>query len=805
MDRFTASFVSDLRIMLRQFRRAPLMVLSCVAVLAVGLGVATAAFSALYAVALRPLPYPNPQQLVAVHSQFPRLQMTRLGVSPLDYLDLAKYKHLFSHVGGFFFLDLSRSGIDHAQKVNAVATTTSLFQTLEVRPALGRYFSPVEERPGGPHVVLLSDAYWRDAFGRDPHVLQKTLRLNGEYYSVIGVMPRSFSFPNDATQMWVPAVFKPKWLGYHGRQNVFLRMYGRLADGVTFDEASKRLDRISREAAVRNRGDYTVDLTGWKYFMVPLSSENNESLQSWTWILFGSVAVLFVIVCVNVGGLLVLRSTQRAFEVAVRRALGAGVLRVARQSILEVLLICALGGIAGLAMAALSMRLLNLSGQFGELHFSAPVFGFGVMLTAASAAFCSAYPFWKAMRSDPAEALNAGGYQRTESHNKQYVRRMLVVVQVAASTALLLIGGLLLHTYIRLLQTPLGFNADRVMTMQISLPPLRYSNDSSRRVFYQSVLDRIRQAPGIRAASACSLLPFGYGENIEPFSVAGRDPGRAQQLATVNNILPDFFNTLRIPLLAGTYFDSDDNPGREPAVIVDQTLARRYFPDQSAIGQHIQMGVKQRFLIVGVVGNIKIDGLDVTELPTLYFNAMQMPRTDMSIVVKSSIADGHIPGLVQGIVAKIDRDQAVYDVATLQSRIDKSIAARRFVVFLLASFAAVGIVITSIGLYGALSYSVFLRGRELGIRSAVGAAPRDLGLLIFKHGLWLIVVGAVLGGSAAVWGSRYLSAELYGVRATDPITWFSVAAILTGVAVLACIAPSWRASHTNAVIMLKHE
>jgi putative ABC transport system permease protein len=294
----------------RQFTKSRLTWLTCVLVLALGLGGTTAAFSALYSVVLRPPPYPDPGALVVVHSQFPRLQMPKLGVSPPDYQDLRQDRRLFNNAGVFFYLDLSRTGVERPEKVNAVAATASLLQTLGVKPAFGRYFAPVEEETGGPHGVLLSDAYWRTAFGQDRQIVGKSIQLNGESYSVVGVMPASFSFPNKVTQVWVPAGFKPKQLTGAARQNVFLHMYARLAPRVSFAEASKRLDQISREAAVSNRGDYSVDLTGWKYFIVPLSSDGNESLRSWTWVFFASVLLLFAIVCLNTGSLLLLRSTD---------------------------------------------------------------------------------------------------------------------------------------------------------------------------------------------------------------------------------------------------------------------------------------------------------------------------------------------------------------------------------------------------------------------------------------------------------------------------------------------------------------
>lgn len=604
--------------------------------------------------------------------------------------------------------------------------------------------------------------------------------------------------------MWVPAVFKPEWLGHLGRQNVFLHMYARLASGITFDQASKELEVISHRAATNNRGEYTIDLTGWRYFLVPLSKENNSSVQPWTWVLFWSVLVLFLIVCLNASGLFVLRATQRSFEISVRLALGAGILRIARYAMFEAVAVCVIGACAAVFTAFAGVHLLNKSGEFGELGVSLPVLGFGVMMMLVAGTFCSAYPVWRAIRTNPADAINNAENHHTHSHTRQYVRRTLLIIQIAATTALLITGGLLLHTYTRLLATPLGFEADRITTMEVSLPPLRYRSDSSRRIFYETVVDRIRHLPGVSDASACTVVPFGYGENMQPFALANSPSKVAQQLAAVNIVLPDFFEALRIPLVTGRYISSSDVPGHEYAVVIDRNLADRYFPRQNAIGQQLRMG-ERLFSIVGIVGNIKIGGLDATEPPMLYLSGLQMPTTDMSILVKASRVTRHVPELVQSIVAQTDRDQPVYDIASLQNRIDASLSTRRLVVFLLTTFSAIAIVTTAIGLYGVLSYSVLLRGREFGIRSALGATPQDLGLLIFQSGMSVVILGGIFGNITAMFVAHYISAEIYDVRLGDALTWLSTTSMVLGIGVLACFAPSWRALTTNVMVMLKHE
>jgi putative ABC transport system permease protein len=454
-------------------------------------------------------------------------------------------------------------------------------------------------------------------------------------------------------------------------------------------------------------------------------------------------------------------------------------------------------------VASAAIRMFNFSGRFGELEMSFPVLLFGLSLAVIASAICCLYPLWRVTRATPLGAMAAAGHQRTASRNRQVGRRTVVIVQVAASTALLVIGGLVLHNYSRILKMPLGFNPDHVMTMQVSLPPLRYASESSQRTFYDEVLNRVRHMPGIRGASACTVLPFGYGENIEPFAIAGQPKGAAQQLASVNNVMPSFFQTLEIPLLTGKYFDWTGGTGRGYSAIIDRNFADRYFRHRNPVGQALQMG-DRRFSIIGVVANIKVTGLDASETPMLYLNAEQMPRTDMSIVVKAA-SSKPVPEIVQSIVSGIDPDQPVYDVAALQERIGTSLETSRFVAFLLASFSSLGIVITAVGLYALLAYGIILRRQEFGVRSAVGATANDLRLLVMGYAMRLVLTGAAAGSAIAIAASRYLSSELSGVRVVDPVTWVCVAGTLGVIGIAASALPAWRASHSDPAALLKAE
>jgi predicted permease len=482
-------------------------------------------------------------------------------------------------------------------------------------------------------------------------------------------------------------------------------------------------------------------------------------------------------------------------------ALGAGRMRIARQLWMEVLAITAGAGAAGFFLAQAAVSLLSKASQFGVLHLSFPVFVFGIAMILLTAVACSAYPIFVINRIDPAAAMNAGGRQHTATGRKQRFRQAIVMVQVAVSTVLLVLGGLLVHSFARLLDAPLGFDARNVMTMQISLPPARYTSGSSRSNFYRAVLERVNRIPGVESASACTLLPFGYGENIQSFQIAGKKT-EANRFADVSNVLPDFFRTLRIPLLEGRPFGPADREGSQPVTIINEAFARRYFASENPLWKQIDIMHGPRFTVIGVAGNIKISGLDDVDEPMLYFSANQIPSTDLSLVIRSSGLVTRLPETVQDIVAQIDPDQPVYDIATLQSRIDHSLATRKFVISLLAIFAVTGTGLAALGLYGLLSYSVAIRKREFGIRAAVGATQRDIVFLILKRGALLLLAGTGLGTLGAIAATRYISGQLYGVQGSDPLTWALVIAVLAVLGAIACVAPALRASRMNTLALL---
>lgn len=798
---------NDLRFALRQARKRALFSAACITVLAFGLGANTAIFAVLYAAVLQPLPFRDPAQFVAIRNRFPLLNLPRLGASSLDYLDLREHHELFAEAGAYYYLDLSRSGIDVPVKVNAVAATASLFRALAVKPLLGRLFNAQEQRYHGPHALLLSEDYWRTWFAADPKILQRSLRLDGEMYPVIGVMPRTFQVPNNVTQMWAPVAFSPRQLQPSARGNHYLTMYARLAPGLTFAQASARIEQLSRRMSLQHPDDYPLDRLGWRFFLQPLATDNDGAQRFWLFTLFAAVTCLLLIVGANIAGLLALRSTERQFDVSLRMALGASRLRIARQVLAEVMLLAFLGALAAILVARIALQLLHKYSPLPDsnAHLAGPVLLFGSLLCLLTGLACSLVPAWTASRAEPGSPLKEAGHQRTAGVRKNRLRHGFIIGQVAIATALLLCGGLLLRSMMRLIQTPPGFDAHNVLTVQISLPPLRYPTQEPRLHFYEAVLNSVRRMNGVTAASACDILPFGWGYSANTFEIVGPPKPPIEPYANVNQVFPDFFSTLRIPLLRGRNFDAGDRTGSQPVALIDQAMVDRYFTTQDPIGQFVQMPSEKPFKIVGVVGRIKNVALDTESRPTLYFNAAQRKPLDMTLIIRSSLPQGILEAAVQRSVAQADKDQPIYDVVPLEAWIGNSLKTRRFVVDLVTLFAALGTLLAALGLYALLSYTFLLRRREIAIRMALGASRRHIGSLVARTGMAPVLAGIVAGCAAAIALQRYLASQLFQTSTWDTAAWSTVLLTISITCSAACALPMWRAARLEPSIALREE
>jgi putative ABC transport system permease protein len=790
LQEILSGLTNDLKCGLSQVRRNPGFSAVVILTLALGLGAGTAVFSELYATVLKPLPYRSPDQLVAVHNRFAQLPLERLGTSAFDYLDLREHRELFADIGLYYFLDLNHTGVERPEKVNAVAMTSSLFRTFDVRPLMGRVFTPDEERYNGPHAVILSQAYWQSAFGGDPQILRRSMQLDGQEYRIAGVMPQSFQFPNDVTQMWTPVTFRPKELASRADPGYYyLHMVARVAQGLSVERAAAHLDELSRQMALQHDGS-PRGRAGWQFFLLPMARDNDGSVRRWMTMLFAAVTGLLIVVCSNVAGLLLVRATERQFDFSLRMVLGASRFRIARQALTEVLLLAIAGGAAGLLIAKAGLRALAKYGPpAGKPEFESPVFWFGAGLTLVTGIACGLYPAWSATR--------------TASVGKRRRQQALIVAQAGIATTLLLSGGLLMRSFMQLLGAPLGFNPRNVLTMEISLPPLRYPTPESRAGFFEQILERTKQIPGVESASACSLLPFGYGENVSTFEIVGRPKPRVNWYANVNYASSDYLKTMEIPLLRGRFFHSEDSRGSRPMAVIDQTLANRYFVGQNPIGQYLRIGQRLQtatatYQIVGVVGSVKTTGLDVEGPPTIYFSS-----SSGTLVIRSKLLMGALTNDVERIVTQLDKDQPVHEVSLLETYVNHSLKTRRFVVFLVTLFAVAGTLLSALGLYGLLSYSIVVRRRELGIRMAIGATGRAIAALVCFSGLRLVIAGAALGCAGALIAHRFIASQLYGVGFDDATTWLGVGIGIVLFGLLACALPAWRAARTNPAEALK--
>jgi putative ABC transport system permease protein len=774
-------------------RRNPVFSLTVILTLALGLGATTAVFSSLYATVLKAPPYPDPQQLVAVHN----LHLARPHTSAFDYFDLRSERDLFTDLGVYFFLDLSRTGIEQAKKVNAVAMTSSMFDTLGVQPLLGRTFTPDEQRFHGPHALIVSETFWRNALGADPEILKRSLELDGERYPIVGVMPRAFQFPNEVTQMWAPVAFRPEELASRDKAAYYLHMVARLRPGIAAGQASVRIGEISRRLA--GQPDHSErDQPGWQFFLLPMARDDDGSVRRWMTILFTAVSGLLILVCSNIAGLLLVRAIERRFDFALRLALGAGRWRIAGQALTEVLLLAVCGGAAGLAVAKLAVHALTLYGPGGKtVQFESPVFWFGAVLTLATGIACGLYPAWTASRGQPIDALHQGGHQRTAGFSKRRWQQGLIVLQVTIATTLLLSGVLLLRSFLRLINAPLGFEARGVLTFQIDLPRQRYPTPESRAQFFEQIAERSKRIPGVDFVAGCSLLPFGYGENVTPFEIAGSPKPRSNWYSNVNQVSPGYLAAMQIPLLRGRFFTPQELTAHEPVAVIDQAFAERFLPDQDPIGQTLQTP-RVTARIVGVVGGVKTTAIDLEAPPTIYF-----PGPATTFVLRSRLPLGPIAANLPGIVAQIDKNLPVYDVQPLEEWVNHSLKTRRFVAFLVAVFGISGALLSALGLYGVVSYWIAIRRREIGIRMALGATSGAIGAMVYSSGLRLVIAGTIFGCAGAAAAHRLIASRLYGVRFTDPVTWMAVAAAVLLAGIVACALPAWRAARTNALDALK--
>jgi predicted permease len=803
--RVAAELASDISYGFRQLRKSASLTILCVALLAIGIGATTAVFAVLYNVLLKPLPYRDASSIVFVHNDFASL-LGHAGNSAPDYVALTAHREMFSETAAYFFNDFtmsSVSGSGYAEHVDAVNASASLFSMLGIAPELGRTILTEDDRYGAANVVVLSDTLWRNEFRADPSVVGRTIQLDSEPYEVIGVMPADFNFPYPATQMWVPLALGPNAFAPGERGNKWLRMLARIPPGATLPQVNSLLASVGHQLAAEDPDSYP-EKTGWHFSLEPMLAEQTKDVRQWLLLAFGAVACVLLIACTNVSGLLLVRATVRNREWAVRSALGASSARLVRQILTETALLVVIGCGAGVGLAIALVRLINTYGPVHPTQIEpwSLAFAFGLCIVSTLAA--GLLPAILSSRVSIEQALRAGSGRTTTGQSRW--RGALVAGQIAIAIALLFTATSLGRSFTKLLEVSPGFSAERVWSASVGLPQKSYSTSASRAAFFRSLIDRIAGLPGVESASAAVALPFSYGGYTADMYILNHPEPKVRPAARVDIVLPHYFETLRIPLLKGRTFTAQDATDSQPVVVIGEEFARQYFPGEDPIGKLVANNCchDKTAAIIGVVGDVATRELGSPPRPQVYWPELQLPNSAMLLVVREA-GQTDVTSSVREILHQRDASVALFDVETMPARIADSVNLRRFVAWLLNTFAFVGLALAALGLYGTLAYFVQLRRREIAIRMAFGATARDVATLIARHSLLLALSGLVPGLALAAAAGFATRSFLVGIHSLDPWTVAFTAAGLLIIGVIASFSPIVQAARISTLATLREE
>ena len=811
----------DLRYGARMLMKQPGFTLIAVITLALGIGANTAIFSVVNGVLLRPLQYRDSDQLVMVWNNFHGLGMTQVVVSALEFLEYKEQNKAFEEVAAYGQQSLGLRAGNEPEQVWGSSVSANLFSLLGVAPLLGRTFLPEEEQPGREQVVAMSYDLWQRRFNSDPEVIGKTIRLEGKTFTVIGVMPATFRFPSAEVQVWKPLAFDAGDLSEQQRGSRSLSVVGRLRPGATLPSAQTDMQAIASRLVQEHPKQYTANM-GFAVTVVPLYEQVVGNVREALLVLLGAVGFVLLIGCANVANLLLARAASRQKEMAVRAAFGASRGCIVRQLLTESVLLALLGGAVGGLLALWgvdALKMLLPSGtlpRLEEIGVDARVLSFTLVVSLATGLLFGLAPALRASRAELTEVLKGGSRGVTASLRRNRVRSLLVVAEIALALVLLIGAGLLIRGFARLLSIPPGFNPENALTMRIALPTAKYQERLQQAGFFRQLVERAAALPGVEATGVVTSLPFSGWRNdwsISLEGVRGMEGLPTDTLPAANYfaVNADYFRAMGISLLGGRGFTGEDNEG-PPAVIINQALARRFWPNESPIGKRLKQGGQQSpypwRTIVGVVGDVRQSGFETDVMPEIFvpYQDVRKPLMNaMFLVVRSgSEPMGWVAG-VRAAVAALDPDQAVSNIRTLEERVALSVAERKFNLLLLGIFAAIALALAATGVYSVMAYSVTERTHEIGIRMALGAQMRDVLKLVAGQGMILTLAGVTIGVGAAFALTRLMSNLLFEVSATDPLTFILMAALLAGVTLLACWIPARRATKVDPMIALRHE
>jgi putative ABC transport system permease protein len=810
----------DLRHGIRILIKSPgLAVLSLVA-LGLGIGANTAIFSVANAVLLRPLPYRDSDRLVMIWDQLSKLGLNQFPATFAHYFDYRAQNQVFEDIAAFNYGDFNLAGTAgntrHPERLSGMRVTGNLFPLLGAEASLGRRFVPEENQPGRDGVVVLSDALWQRRFGGDRNVTGKTITLDGALFTVAGVMPPGFEInirTTTAVDLWLPIAVRPD----PSRTAGTLQLLARLKPGVSLAQASANMKTVA--AALEReyhpyRGPHGED-AGYGVTVIPLRDQLFGGMRQGLQVLLGAVGLVLIIACANVANLLLAKAAARRKEIAIRQVLGAGRPRLLLQMLMESMPLALLSGCLGLILAYWTIDILVALSPGDLSHvrigIDGRVLGFTLLLSLGTGLFFGLAPAAPGPGLGLNESLKEAGRGSSAGSYRSRLRRGLMVAEVALSLVLAIGAGLLIKSFARLQHVNPGFNPERLLTAQISLPESKYREKHVVAGFYGKLLERMRVVPGITPASISSRLPLTGGRGGDPFSIEGRpyDPAsRTPQVVNYQVIGPDYFRTMQIPLLAGRGFADQDIDGTAPVAIVNDTMARGFWSNQNPIGKRIMLGAPRPgapwLTIVGVVGDVRNSGLDVAPLPQMYASYQQNPVRSMAVLMRSS-SETNAWSTLRNQVLAIDPDQPVYGFRSMEQQLSASVARPRFQTWLLGIFAGLAVVLAAIGIYGVTAHSVAQRTHEIGIRMALGAKPRQVLRQVVGEAMAMILTGTVLGLAATFAMTRVLSSLLYQVSATDSATFGATTLLLATIGLLASYFPARKATRIDPLVALRHE
>jgi putative ABC transport system permease protein len=797
----------DLRYGIRALLKKPGFTSIAVLTLALGIGANTAIFSVVNAVLLRPLPFKEPAQLVEIQSvNLNSGQQSGGGASPADFWDWQQQSQAFDNIAAFSGGGTTLTLAEHPESFPGASVSTNFFDTLGVKPLYGRAFADEEGKTNAPSALVLSYKLWQQKFAGDADVIGRSVKTATGSATIIGVMPPDFRYPYFA-QVWTPMQRDAGEM--QNRANRYFAITGRIKADQTFASAQAEIQSI----AARLEGDFPQTNKNISARLVPLRETISGRVRSSLLILLGAVGFVLLIACANVASLMLARAESRRKEMAIRVAIGASRWNVIRQLLIESLLLALTGGSLGLLLALWGVDLLvaflpqgySPAFQTLEVRIDNAVLMFALLASLLTGLVFGLIPAWQASRPDINDTLKETGRSANLKH--QRARGILVIAEVALALVLLAGSALLIQSFARLRQVDLGFEENNLLTMSVSVPFSRYPNSEARARFYKQLIDKISQTPGVESIALTCGVPFGY--LAFPFNIEGSPLPSGDDMVRYDSINPDYFKALKARMISGREFAESDNKKSPNVAIINETLARQYFAEQEPIGKQISfnyLGSRIKCEIVGVAGNIRQEDLQEPAKPQIYVPYEQVPWLSASLVIRAKgLSAASLRTETQNAIWAVDKDQPAAKGETVEESLGKLIAEPRLYTILLGSFAALALMLAAVGIYGVISYSVAQRTHEIGIRMALGAQKRNVLNLIIRQGMMLVSTGIVIGLFAALALTRLMQSLLFGISATDPLTFVAVSLILAGVALVACFVPAHRATKTDPMIALRYE